>query len=89
MKVPFVKMHGNGNDFVIVDNIKSNLNYNIKMIKRLSNRRLGIGCDQFIVLSKSSVYDVLMKIYNADGNEAEMCGNAARCVASLLMQKKK
>ena len=89
MKVPFVKMHGNGNDFVIVDNTKLKLKYNKSFIKKLSSRRLGIGCDQFIILKKSKKYDIFMKIYNPNGEEAEMCGNAARCVASLLIAKEK
>ena len=85
MKVPFVKMHGNGNDFVIVDNTKLQIEYNKKVIERLSNRKTGIGCDQFIFLENSKDFDIFMKIFNANGEEAEMCGNAARCVASLII----
>lgn len=85
MKIPFVKMHGNGNDFVIIDNIKQNFSKDITLIKKLANRRIGIGCDQLILIEKSNEYDAFMRIYNNDGSEAEMCGNAARCVASLLM----
>jgi diaminopimelate epimerase len=85
MKVPFVKMHGNGNDFVIVDNTKLQIEYNKKIIERLSNRKTGIGCDQFIFLENSKDFDIFMKIFNANGEEAEMCGNAARCVASLII----
>ena len=85
MKTPFVKMHGNGNDFVIIDNIKQNFKKDITLIKKIANRRIGIGCDQLILIEKSNKYDVFMRIYNNDGSEAEMCGNAARCVASLLM----
>ena len=85
MKTPFVKMHGNGNDFVIIDNIKQNFRKDITLIKKIANRRIGIGCDQLILIEKSDDYDAFMRIYNNDGSEAEMCGNAARCVASLLM----
>ena len=85
MKIPFVKMHGNGNDFVIIDNIKQNFRKDITLIKKIANRRIGIGCDQLILIEKSNEYDAFMRIYNNDGSEAEMCGNAARCVASLLM----
>ena len=85
MKIPFVKMHGNGNDFVIVDNTKLQVTYNKKIIEKLSNRRIGIGCDQFIFLEESKDFDIFMKIFNANGEEAEMCGNAARCVASLII----
>ena len=85
MKTPFVKMHGNGNDFVIIDNFKQNFKKDITLIKKIANRRIGIGCDQLILIEKSDEYDAFMRIYNNDGSEAEMCGNAARCVASLLM----
>ena len=85
MKIPFVKMHGNGNDFVIVDNTKLQVTYNKKIIEKLSNRRIGIGCDQFIFLEESKDFDIFMKLFNANGEEAEMCGNAARCVASLII----
>ena len=85
MKTPFVKMHGNGNDFVIIDNIKKNFKKDIRLIKKITNRKTGIGCDQLILIEKSDEYDAFMRIYNNDGSEAEMCGNAARCVASLLM----
>jgi diaminopimelate epimerase len=85
MKTPFVKMHGNGNDFVIIDNIKQNFKKDKTLIKKITNRKIGIGCDQLILIEKSAEYDAFMRIYNNDGSEAEMCGNAARCVASLLM----
>ena len=79
MKIPFVKMHGNGNDFVIIDNIKQNFKKDITLIKKITNRKIGIGCDQLILIERSDEYDAFMRIYNNDGSEAEMCGNAARC----------
>lgn len=85
MKIPFVKMHGNGNDFVIIDNHNKKIDKNKFIIKKLTNRRLGIGCDQLIFIESSKKHDAFMKIYNSNGTEAEMCGNAARCVASLLL----
>ena len=85
MKIPFVKMHGNGNDFVIIDNNKQNFKKDIEFIRKIADRKIGIGCDQLILIEKSNKYDAFMRIYNNDGSEAEMCGNAARCVASLLM----
>ena len=90
MNIPFVKMHANGNDFVIIDNRTKNLLFNASQIFLLSNRNTGIGFDQLILLenSTSSGSDVLMKIYNSDGKEARMCGNAATCVASLLFASK-
>ena len=90
MNIPFVKMHANGNDFVIIDNRTKKLLFDASQIFLLSNRNTGIGFDQLILLenSTSSGSDVLMKIYNSDGTEARMCGNAATCVASLLFASK-
>ncbi|MAI02580.1 MAG: diaminopimelate epimerase [Rickettsiales bacterium] len=91
MNIPFVKMHGNGNDFIIIDNDKLKIKQDKKLIKKMSDRRLGIGCDQLILMEKSKSSDVFMRIFNANGLEAEMCGNAARCVAALIFagQRKK
>ena len=55
MKTPFVKMHGNGNDFVIIDNIKQNFKKDKTLIKKITNRKIGIGCDQLILIEKSDV----------------------------------
>ncbi len=88
MNVSFVKMHANGNDFVIVDNRSKNYKFNNVDILKLSNRNTGIGFDQLILLEKSVKRDIFMKIYNSDGNEARMCGNAGLCVASLLFASK-
>ena len=84
MKKPFIKMHGLGNDFVILDSRKNEYNLNTKYIELISNRRLGIGCDQVIELENSEKADIYMKIYNTDGSEARACGNAARCIAGIL-----
>ncbi len=83
--IPFTKMHGTGNDFVIVDcrNEDYSLNY-----QKIANRKFGIGCDQVIVLRRSIVATCRMDIYNADGSVAEMCGNAARCVIYLITSEK-
>ena len=88
MNVPFVKMHANGNDFVIVDSRSKNYKFNNLDILKLSNRNTGIGFDQLILLEKSVKRYIFMKIYNSDGNEARMCGNAGLCVASLLFASK-
>ena len=88
MNIPFVKMHANGNDFVIIDNRSKNFSFKEPQILLLSNRNTGIGFDQFILLENSKNSDILMKIYNSDGQEAKMCGNAATCVASLLFASK-
>ena len=84
MRKPFIKMHGLGNDFVILDSRKNNYILNKESIKLISNRRLGVGCDQIIEITDSKKADVYIKIYNSDGSEAEACGNATRCVAGLL-----
>ncbi len=80
MRVPFHKMHGAGNDFIVVDERAAPLGLTPGRIAALANRRTGIGCDQFIVLGAGSS----MRIYNPDGSEAGACGNATRCVAALL-----
>lgn len=83
-------MHGCGNDFIIIDGRKtdvSGLLADTKRIATLSDRRFGIGCDQFIVIAKSDKADVEMVIRNSDGSVAGMCGNAARCVASLILDE--
>jgi diaminopimelate epimerase len=80
----FHKMHGLGNDFVLFDAREAPLKLDGDVVRRVADRRLGVGCDQLIVLEPSSAADVRMRIYNADGGEVEACGNAARCVAMLL-----
>ena len=84
MKKPFIKMHGLGNDFVVIDSTKNQYAINKSSIQLISDRRFGVGCDQVIEMKPSAKEDIYMKIYNSDGTEAEACGNAARCVAGLL-----
>jgi diaminopimelate epimerase len=83
----FTKMHGLGNDFIIVDTRHGERAPAPLQIMGLSDRRTGIGCDQFILIEKSKKADAFMRIYNPDGSEAQSCGNATRCVASVLMQE--
>ena len=82
----FVKMQGLGNDFVIIDARASRFVPTPSQIVRLSDRRLGVGCDQLIVLlaPANDEADVHMRIFNADGSEVEACGNATRCVGAYL-----
>lgn len=87
MHTPFRKMHGTGNDFVVLDARKQALVLTAEQAARLSHRHFGIGCDQLIVLHPSSTADVRMQIFNADGSEISTCGNATRCVADLLMRE--
>jgi diaminopimelate epimerase len=85
MDLPFRKMHGAGNDFVIVDARTHALDLTPSQIAALANRRTGIGCDQFITLEHPTAgADAFMRIHNPDGSEAGACGNATRCVAALL-----
>jgi diaminopimelate epimerase len=86
IKIPFIKMHGLGNDFMVIDAREQNLTSSPELMMRLANRRTGVGFDQAVVLRNSDVADVFMQIINADGSEVAACGNATRCVAMHLMQ---
>lgn len=80
----FIKMHGLGNDFVIFDQRRGEeYDFSAVEIKNLADRHYGIGCDQFIILRQSTVADIQMLIFNADGSAAGACGNATRCVGLL------
>lgn len=81
-------MHGLGNDFVVFDGRKHTIALDATMARAVADRRFGIGCDQVIVIEPGhGKFDAVMKIQNADGGEVESCGNAARCVARVLMQE--
>ncbi|MDR1150660.1 MAG: diaminopimelate epimerase [Clostridiales bacterium] len=88
-KVKFTKMHGCGNNFIIFDclNNKNNnkkINLIIKNINKLCNINIGIGADGIVFILNSNIADAAMKIFNKDGSEAKMCGNAIRCVAKYM-----
>ena len=87
MQTAFLKMHGAGNDFIVVDERTQPLDLTPARIAALSNRHTGIGCDQFIVLGQAPGADAFMGIFNPDGSEAGACGNATRCVAAVLHQQ--
>jgi len=84
-------MHGLGNDFVVLDGRRTPLDLPVARRRAIADRRLGVGCDQLIVLEPPTdrEADVFMRIYNPDGGEAGACGNATRCVASVLMDERK
>ena len=84
MKLRFHKMHGLGNDFVVIDARETPVEITAARARGLADRKTGVGCDQLILLEPSDVADVRMRIFNADGGEVEACGNATRCVVSLL-----
>jgi diaminopimelate epimerase len=87
---PFLKMHGLGNDFVVVDARREPFRPSRTEARAIADRRHGVGCDQLIILEppQSPDADIFMRIRNADGGEVEACGNATRCVASLVMKEK-
>ena len=89
--VPFIKMHGLGNDFVVLDARGGPVDLDPARVRGIADRHKGVGCDQVIVLEKTDtgLADVSMRIFNADGGEVEACGNASRCVAALLMDELK
>jgi diaminopimelate epimerase len=87
--VPFRKMHGLGNDFVVLDRRAEPVALDAELTRALADRRTGIGCDQLILMEppRHPTAQVFMRILNADGNEAEACGNASRCIARLLAEE--
>src|SRR5881628_136897 len=92
MRRPFHKMHGLGNDFVIIDARPETGNTPFEvttaLAKAIADRRTGVGCDQLIVLEPSETADLKMRIWNCDGGEVESCGNATRCVVQLTGAKR-
>lgn len=87
MTRPFIKMHGLGNDFVVIDARKDPFHPTEATVRAISDRRTGVGCDQFIVVEPAETEGAaaFMRIRNADGREVGACGNASRCVGWLLM----
>ena len=86
--IPFIKMHGLGNDFVVIDARDRTLALDADAARRIADRHKGVGCDQILIIEPPQDARALafMRIRNADGGEAEACGNGARCVAELLMR---
>ena len=85
----FTKMHALGNDFVVIDGIDQSVSFNPSLAQLISDRHLGIGCDQILLVNNdvddANVFD--FRIFNADGSESAQCGNGARCVARLLYDR--
>ena len=86
-KIKFTKMHGLGNDFVVIDGREMDIQRVKNRTQQMARRGFGIGCDQILVLRKSRQADFRMQIFNADGSEVEMCGNGIRCLARYLHEK--
>ena len=87
MHLKFYKMSGAGNDFVVADNRRGGFPADPKTIGRICHRRLGVGADGVLLVEPSKTADFTMRYYNADGSEAEMCGNGARCIARFYSER--
>ena len=88
-KINFIKMHGLGNDFVIIDQRTSQINITKDIINKLSDRKSGVGCDQLITINshKEDNIEAKIEIFNPSGDKAEACGNGTRCVAKILFDE--
>ena len=86
MKLAFTKMQGTGNDFVVLDCTEKKFSLSKEQIQKLADRRLGIGCDQVLVVERPTAAgaDFRYRIFNADGGEVEQCGNGARCFVKFV-----
>ena len=89
MQVQFSKMHGLGNDFMVIDNVTQNVFFSKEKIQQLADRNFGIGFDQLLMVEPpyDPEQDFHYRIFNADGSEVEQCGNGARCFARFVKQK--
>ena len=89
MNLSFTKMHGLGNDFVVIDATKKAVKLNPEQIRFIANRQMGIGCDQLLLVesARSGDTEFYYRIFNADGSEVEQCGNGARCFARFVYEK--
>ncbi len=86
MKLKFSKMHGLGNDFVVLDGVRQHIDLTPTQLRALADRHFGIGCDQILLVEKPSQPDIdfRYRIFNADGSEVEQCGNGARCFVRFV-----
>lgn len=89
MRLKFTKMHGLGNDFVVVDATRVAFTLDAEALRRLADRRFGVGCDQILVVERPRTADADFhyRIFNADGGEVQSCGNGARCFARFVREK--
>ncbi|HEX4918691.1 MAG TPA: diaminopimelate epimerase [Limnobacter sp.] len=87
--ISFTKMHGAGNDFVVLNNLQGDLPLNAELVKRLADRHFGVGADQVLIVESPSQSncDFKYRIFNADGQEVQQCGNGARCFAQYVFDK--
>lgn len=89
MKLEFTKMQGLGNDFVVLDGVSQPIHLTAEQIRHIADRHFGVGCDQLLLVEKSSQSDIDFKyrIFNADGGEVEQCGNGARCFVRFVHEQ--
>ena len=89
MNIQFTKMHGLGNDFVVIDAISQKINLSTEQIRFIADRQFGIGCDQLLLVEQTDLnnVDFRYRIFNSDGGEVEQCGNGARCFARFVRDK--
>ncbi|EGK70723.1 Diaminopimelate epimerase [Methyloversatilis universalis FAM5] len=89
MKLRFSKMHGLGNDFVVIDAIRQQVDLTPQQVRFLADRHFGVGCDQLLVVERAQRPDVdfRYRIFNADGGEVEQCGNGARCFVRFVIEQ--
>ena len=90
MLLNFTKMHGLGNDFVVIDGVRQSIGLSKKQIKKIANRHTGVGCDQILLVQPPTEknVDFNYRIFNCDGGEVEQCGNGARCLALFIREAK-
>ena len=90
MLLKFTKMHGLGNDFVVIDAISQHITITPEIAKKLGDRHFGVGCDQILVVEPPNQpnIDFRYRIFNNDGTEVEQCGNGARCFAKFVHRRK-
>ncbi len=89
MKLKFSKMHGLGNDFVVIDGVRQSVSLSPEQLRYLADRHFGVGCDQILLVEPTAQagVDFRYRIFNADGGEVEQCGNGARCFASFVHEQ--
>ena len=89
MEIQFTKMHGLGNDFVVIDGINQDIDLSEEQVQLIADRHFGVGCDQLLLVepAESDEVDFMYRIFNADGGEVEQCGNGARCFAIFVREK--
>ncbi len=89
MEIEFTKMHGLGNDFVVIDAINQEIDLSEEQVQFIADRHFGVGCDQLLLVEtvESDDVDFIYRIFNADGGEVEQCGNGARCFAVFVREK--